>query len=70
MRGGAEAAAPTPKRGGIPTLARNSDAPAAYDTMRSSSIGLSSVASALNGGANLVRPLWTDFYCPVAAGRG
>ena len=62
-----EAASPVasePKRGGILTLAHNSDPPAAYDTMRTSTIRLFSVAGALNGSANLVRPCWTDSYSP------
>ena len=59
----------TPKRGGVLTLANRGDPPAAFDTMRTSSIALHHVGGAIFGPGNLVRRCRENMYlvCPDLA---
>ena len=58
-----------PQRGGVLTLANRGDPPAAFDTMRTSSIALHHVGGALFGPGNLVRRCRENMYlvCPDLA---
>ena len=59
----------TPTYGGVLTLANRGDPPAAFDTMRTSSIALHHVGGALFGAGNLVRRCRENMYlaCPDLA---
>lgn len=59
----------TPRYGGVLTLANRGDPPAAFDTMRTSSIALHHVGGALFGAGNLVRRCRENMYlaCPDLA---
>ncbi len=58
-----------PRRGGVLVLANRGDPPAAFDTMRTSSIALHHVGGALFGPGNLVRRCRENMYlvCPDLA---
>ena len=59
----------SPQYGGVLTLANRGDPPAAFDTMRTSSIALHHVAGALFGAGNLVQRCRGNMYlaCPSLA---